>query len=331
MRVSFMQTGNFGAPRSPAVRLGDACHHVLDFLVATGALMGDQWDVELGRQWQREIDHERVLQTPFDLSRWGPPEAWPNYELKKARLRNLTRSLRQLMVGLPADAHVLTEHDLTGRGGLLAGRADLVIRSASRHLVVDYKSGSVLDAVTQAMIPAYENQLRIYAALEREASGEWPEKAVLMPLNGPPIELAINPVECDAVADEAVALLHAYNVAAPGPQPATPSPGSCRRCAASCHCPAFWAAYRPDWAPELIAVRGKIVRLSTTPLGGVAARVQVESGAGGPVADVRKLREADHPGVSALSIGDGFCAVGLQDSLDGSALYLPSNGHFARN
>jgi len=326
-----MQTGNLGGARAPAIRLGDVCHRVLDFLVATNALCREQWDVELGRQWQEEIDHERALQTADDLVRWGPPEAWPNYELKRARLRNLARSVRQLMLGLPAEALVLTEHDLTGRGGLLAGRADLLVRSASCHIVVDYKSGSVVDAVTQAMIPAYENQLRIYAALEREESGEWPEKAVLMPLNGPPIELAIDPVECDAIADEAVALLHAYNVAVPSPQPATPSPDSCRRCAASCHCPAFWAAYRPDWAPELIALRGQIVRLSTTPLGGVAVRVQVELGAGGPVADVHRLREADHPGVSTLGLGDPFCAVGLQDGIDGSALYLPSNGRFARN
>src|SRR5260370_20920406 len=85
----------------------------------------EKWDVELGRQWQEEIDHERALQTADDLVRWGPPEAWPNYELKRARLRNLARSVRELMLGLPADALVLTEHDLTGRGGLLAGRADL--------------------------------------------------------------------------------------------------------------------------------------------------------------------------------------------------------------
>ncbi len=68
-----MQTGNLGAPRAPAIRLGDVCHHVLDFLVATNALRREQWDVELGRQWQEEIDHERALQTADDLVRWGPP------------------------------------------------------------------------------------------------------------------------------------------------------------------------------------------------------------------------------------------------------------------
>jgi hypothetical protein len=235
------------------------------------------------------------------------------------------------MLGLPADAQVLTEQDLTGRSGLLAGRVDLLVRSASCHIVVDYKSGSVVDAVTQAMIPAYENQLRIYAALEREASGEWPEKAVLMPLNGPPIDVAINPIQCDAVADEAVALLHAYNAAVPGPQPATPAPDSCRRCTASCYCPEFWAAYGPNWATDLIALRGTILGLSVTPLGGTTVRVHVEAGARGPVAEVRRLREADHPGVTALGVGDAFCAVGLQDSVDESTLYLPANGRFARS
>jgi hypothetical protein len=303
----------------------------MDFLVATHTLLGDQWDVELQRKWREEIDHERAAQTTDDQLRWGPPEGWPNYELKKARLRNLARSVRELILDLPSGAHVLTEHDLTGRGGLLVGRADLVVRSASCHIVVDYKSGSVVDAVTQAMIPAYENQLRIYAALEREESGEWPEKAVLMPLNGPPIELPINPVQCDALADEAVAMLHAYNLAAPGPQPARPSPESCKRCAASCHCPEFWAAYDPTWTTDLIALRGRILELSMTPLGGIAVRVEVAAGARGPVAEVRRLRETDHPGVGTLVIGDAFCAVGLQDGLDGSALYLPSNARFARS
>lgn len=325
-----MQTGRFGPLRSPAVRLGDACHHALDFLVATKAIVGDQWEAELGRKWQEEIDHERASQSGGDLARWGPPETWPNFELKRARLRNLARSVRRLMLELPADAHVLTEHDLTGRGGLLAGRVDLLVRSASSHMVVDYKSGSVVDAVTQAMIPAYENQLRIYAALEREASGEWPDRAVLMPLNGPAIDVAVNPIQCDAVADEAVALLHAYNAAVPGPQPATPSPDSCRRCSASCQCPEFWAAYGPNWAAELIALRGKILEVLVTPLGGTTVRVQVGAGARGPVAEVRRLREADQPGVSALGIGDAFCAVGLQASADESTLYLPSNARFAR-
>lgn len=331
MRVSFMQSGNFGAPRSPAIRLGDACHHVMDYLVSTRCLLGDQWDVDLQRKWREEIDRERAVQTSDDQVRWGQPEAWPNYELKRARLRNLARSVRQLMLDLPSEAHLLTEHELSGRGGLLVGRADLVVRSAECHIIVDYKSGSVVDAVTLAMIPAYENQLRIYAALEREESGEWPQKAVLMPLNGPPIELVINPIQCDALADEAVARLDAYNLAVPGPQPATPSPDACRRCAASCHCPEFWTAYGPAWTTDLIALRGEVADVSLTSLGGITIRVQVEVGAGGPVAEVHRLREADHPGVSALRIGDTFSAVGLHDGVDGSALYLPSTGQFARN
>jgi hypothetical protein len=331
MRVSFLQVGVATTPsRPPAARLGDLCHLVLDQLVATGTLLGDRWEAELEQGWCTGAANESLLQSDEDLARYGPPEAWPHYALKRARLTNLARRVRQLLIGLPGDAQVLTEQELTGRGGLLAGRADLVIRSASCHVIADYKSGTVIETLTREMIPAYERQLQLYAALERETFGEWPDKALLMPLNAPPIEVAIEARQCDLIADDAVARLQEYNRLTPAPQPASPSPTACGRCPASCQCPALWETYSPAWVPEVVALMGKILTVSATPLGGVALRVSVESGVGGPIASVRGLREADHPIAGMLQADDVVAFVGLREDADRSAFYLPLSGRLAR-
>ena len=151
-----------------------------------------------------------------------------------------------------------------------------------------------------------------------------------MPLDGPVVEITVDPVACDRVADFAVAQLIAYNADTPGPQAATPSPTTCGRCSASCQCPEFWAAYKPEWAPQLLALKGEIESLSVTPLGGTAMAIRVQAGVGSPVAHLRGLDESQYRDLAGVTVGDNVAAVGLLTEPDHSSFRLPADRRLAK-
>src|SRR4051794_19915820 len=114
-------------PTSAAQRLGNVCHRVLESLVRTGALLSDSWDDAFATSWGEEIRREALV-----LERGGhpvsEPERWPDYQVKRARLRKVAVRLRDILCELPPTAALLPEEALHGFDGRLRGVADLVVR-----------------------------------------------------------------------------------------------------------------------------------------------------------------------------------------------------------
>lgn len=309
------------------MRIGRICHAVLDFLVRSGNLVAADWDRDLEAAWSDEVrrEGESVGEAPGHLS--SEPERWPGYELKRARLRRMAARLRTVLTALPEGAVLLPEEPMAALEGKLRGRPDLVVRHPDAHMVIDYKSGRAVEKVTLALRTAYEHQLQLYAFLEAETSGSWPTSAHLYPLEGSPVEIAVDPRECTALAEEAVSLLGRYNATCPEPQPATAGLGTCPRCQYATNCPAFWDACDSSWSVSLQAVAGQVLEASSARLGGISLLIQAEAGSlGSGQVWIRNIAVEEHPVARSIQRGSVVGMVGLREE-EGRGFYrLPEWG-----
>jgi CRISPR/Cas system-associated exonuclease Cas4 (RecB family) len=304
---------------SPAARLGVICHSVLESLVRSKGLTGSDWESRFDQVWESEVRKTAAQ-----------PDLWPDFQLKKARLRRLAKRLRGILSSLPEASEVLPELLLSGNEGKLQGRADLVIRGKGTHVVIDYKTGKVIDSQTQGIRDSYQWQLQLYAVLEQQTFGEWPESASLLPLEGPSVSVAIDPGACRRVADEAMRLLSDYNDVVPNPQPASASPRTCTVCPYAAGCAAFWSSCDTSWQPDCVAVAGHVTQVTSSPLGGISISVQVERGSvDAESVMVRNVDPLQHPAISRVSVGDEVALVGLRPETDRGTLRLLHEGRLA--
>lgn len=290
------------------MRLGEACHDVLDRAVAAGILRDQDWHDRVSELWDEEVLRQ---QSDAEGDGAGLARIWPGYQLKRARLFRVAALVREVLLAAPAHAEILTEQPLAAYGGRLFGRPDLIVRSEGSHRIIDYKSGGILDRETQQPRESYVRQLQLYAYLEHEASGGWPETAHLFPLHGAPVEVDVDPEACRAVAEAAIEALEAYNAAAPGTQPARPAPETCGMCSFAADCPAFWKAYSPEWANSVLAAAGVVGRVVITPLGGTTIELSATDGSiTGPLV-IRNIDGSEHPAAYAAAPGVEAAAVGF--------------------
>ncbi len=320
LRSAFAQLSSAQAQSSPAAKLGTICHRVLDEMVSTQSIWEPRWLTQLESFWQQSAEQE--------AGTLSVAERWPNYQLKRARLGRTAARLRELLVNLPVDAVVIPEQPMVGLDGRLRGRPDLVIRARKAHRVIDYKSGPAVDRQTLATRPTYERQLRLYALLEAEASGHWPDAAHLFPLEGEPVAIGIAEVDCREVAADAMRILDLFNEAAPGRQPPTVSPQTCSVCSYATQCRAFWSSCTLDWASSFLAVHGVVSSATITPLGGVSLQVRSDQGSIGERSVlIRNIDTGSHPDALYSGSGTEIAATGLRyESSRGSYRLTPLSG-----
>lgn len=228
-------------PPSSAASLGIVAHRALELLLSPPPLLDSDWGPALRRAWEvaaRETgDRGDPLPAPSPARR------------TLARLERVgIPAVRALLDDAGSAGGIRCEVRLNARGGRLIGRADAVISSGGEKWVIDWKTGLALaDGEARA---SYVEQMRLYAAMVHEAEGTRPARAVLISLREGAVEVDVNSHACDAVADEALALLEAYDAGVPGPQRALPSPSTCAHCPVSALCDGFWSTIAPAWSAE---------------------------------------------------------------------------------
>ena len=305
LRVAFGQQAGGQAQASPAAKLGIICHRVLDEMASTQSIWQQSWQTQLESFWRQESEQE--------AGSLGVAERWPNYQLKRARLGRTAARLRELLINLPPDSVVIPEQSMVGLDGRLRGRPDLVIRGPKAHLVIDYKSGPAVDRQTLATRPSYERQLRLYALLEAESSGRWPDAAHLLPLEGEPVAIGIAEADCREVAADAMRILDLFNEATPGRQPPIVSPETCSVCSYATQCLPFWSSCTAEWASTFLAVHGIVSSAKSTPLGGVSLQIQPYQGSiAEPSVLLRNIDIDSHPSALHAGVGTEIAATGLR-------------------
>ncbi|MBK9622569.1 MAG: PD-(D/E)XK nuclease family protein [Candidatus Obscuribacter sp.] len=151
--------------------------------------------------------------------------------------------------GARSNKKTAKEQRFSAHGGKLFGSPDLV----RDNEVIDFKSGQVFeDENAEIVKEQYLRQLRIYGLLVYENLGWWPERGILLPMNGSRVEVQLDPDECKKEAQQAVELLASYNqscaVASNPSDLASPSAETCKWCPYQSICPAYWESINDEWA-----------------------------------------------------------------------------------
>lgn len=180
----------------------------------------------------------------------------------------------------------------------------------------DYKTGSVTDD-DGSVRDDYALQVQLYAVLEKDTSGAWPDRGVLVPLPGAQAVVNVEPRSAQNSADRVGAALDSYNAAVTADEVATlgsPSPSTCRYCEYAPRCGSFWGAWSDDWeGAGLVAAAGTVVEIRKALRGGVSLDISVERGASeSGRLSVHGLDDIETPVLGALARGDSVALVGLK-------------------
>ncbi len=301
--------------RSDAQRLGDAIHEVMRAVVADRTLVQDDWRGRVAEEWAQAVASEEAK----DSEDPGASSRWANFEEKRQRTLRLAERVRELMLAHGADAFLPEQH-LSGRGGVLKGIADLIVRAEGMHAVIDYKTGSVASDDGASIKVDYERQLRLYACLEREASGSWPDQLAIYPLKGEAVLLDVSPEACEQAAEDAFQALADYNAAAPGPQDARPGPDACPRCEFATGCEALWAS-----APvEGVAMAsGLVAEVFLAERGSTSLVIDQQNGRR---IELLTISPAIHAEVTLVRPGDTVRVVSLEETDEPGFYRLPPSG-----
>jgi len=287
---------------SAAATLGDICHAALERLVKTRALLGAGWEEEVEGAWAQagaEISSRFPGLDPSDL---------PSHDLFRARTSVVAGRLREMLAPLGPEVELTCEAPMEALEGRLRGKPDLIARAPAGHWIVDYKTGGVVDVATGLPRSAYRSQLRLYAVLEHQRSGHWPDRTFLLSFTEGTVEVAIEPEECTALADSLLAALEAFDRRRPEPQPACP-PETCRWCRHALSCEAVWGECGEDWAPGVLLAEGIVAQAARAATGVSTVVVDL---AGGTLGDGRSaIRAAAAQSLPELAAGMRIRASGL--------------------
>jgi RecB family exonuclease len=310
----------------PKAWLGTAFHAVLEGAASGGDAVAYEaaWLDAINKQ------HDRARQHPLD-KRFGPPERWPGYHLIRAMALLRAQEVGSHpsstgRVGASEGGEVAREQWLSGAGGRLVGRPDL----ARGNAVIDYKTGDIQEQGDSSVAKAsYIRQLQIYAFLVNERTGRWPARGVLLPMEGPPLEIKLEPAACERAAAEAVSLLDQYNrniEAEVSPTSlASPSSDACRWCPYQVLCPAFWTAAAESWSDQIgAAAIGGPAPAAPRPIhGGAALALSLTADEGtGPRGEVglAPMNPRDHPSLAKVMAGTRVRVSGLARRADGTVI-----------
>jgi RecB family exonuclease len=254
LQAAFRSDASYITFQPPAMRLGIACHALLE-RIARGTLLDlspDVWQDGLERIWQEEIHkQESQLLASIAERHFGQAETWPKYALQKARVFIRANKLLSYQYehwqGGQGHRRSSSEQSYHSYNGLLRGRADMVYESSLGVELVDYKTGNIFDhdeIGNVAIRESYKQQLHLYAAMHHDCTGVWPVRGHLVPLTGEPVTIDIDPAVAEKLAQSALQQMAEFNEcvskATRRAELATPSISACHYCSYKAHCSAFW-------------------------------------------------------------------------------------------
>jgi hypothetical protein len=325
-------------PAPPAARLGSAIHRLLE--EAGKGLFREGGSTAIEKRWDELAAATESAMRSSWLERQFVPlkAAVPDYEVR--RLRAIQRAV-EISQSLPA-ASTFPAGQLS-RGcelwiatpdGLAGGYIDQVEDCVMGPVLRDYKSGHILEdasaGTSGAVKESYEVQLKLYAAIYAAATGIWPAKLELVPLQGAVREVEYKRSECEHLLREAREAITKANSIIANNSPATaeallaaPSPSSCRYCLFRPACSAYRAARErgavaDGWPEDLW---GTIREKRILGNGKILLTIQPAT-AGSPPITIRGLSSSPerHPALPGLAPGDSTAAFGLKGGVTGGTL-----------
>ena len=204
-------------PRFPVARVGTVVHSVLE--VAAKGKFVDASESEFGRHWDRAVAKvEREMNLSWPDRHLVPLSTSDRlYEVRRFQAEEASLSLARYSSAQPPRYE--SGGSASGLGSELwvetadkriGGFIDVVLLDGAILVLRDYKTGLVteLDNGGEVSIKeAYQDQLRIYAALYSETFGQWPGRLEVVTPVGETFIVEGEPTECLQLLDNAKALL----------------------------------------------------------------------------------------------------------------------------
>ena len=300
-------------PSHPSARLGTISHSVLEAaakgIVTDKVTFDAQWDDMLGKT------HEEMLQLSIEKHLVPLEFSAQNYEVKMI----LSFKLAEKIFGFAGEGTPkghCAEHWFESADGKIGGKVDLVLNHQDGVEIVDYKTGSVLNAQSGGEVKdEYKVQMKLYAGLYHEVKGCWPVKLSLIGIDGQKYYISFRREECAELLDKAKNIVDETNeLILAGLKPddfANPSPGACKYCSYRPACKKYWKAqdFSDKWPFDVIGeVKEKKV------LGNGFCRVSISNN--GREFIIRGLSIERHKFLNNDINDILFCDLG-QDTLDG--------------
>ena len=313
-------------PRYPKGFLGSIAHKLVE-MGAKGQLTGEQgatasvWDNLVAAQ------ESRLAESAIESHLVPLKRSCVEYFLMRSRaIRAATRladstSLSVGRGGQPVEG-LGYGVGVSSKDGAVKGRIDAVTAAGGVITISDYKTGAVLleEGGVSQIKPEYEAQLKLYAAIYFETYGRWPDRLLLLNLQGRDFEINFNRAECGSLLEIAREMLKKTNnrIQAALQQEdasslASPSPATCRFCALrpGCHayCGARLAQPQTEWPHD---VWGGIETKTVSSLG-LCAVCLADSSVPGQKAVIRRLTGGvRHPQLQNAGQGAKIAAFGLR-------------------
>lgn len=270
-------------PSSPLAELGSVIHHLLE-AAGRGQLDGGQngsvdatWE-ELISQAEKKMALSALRQHQVPLSR-----SIPDFEVRKLRAchraAEIAHDAFQSHDNRPRQSSHPTGFELwvESHDGQVGGYIDRVTNTKDGVVLSDYKSGAILASGTGGgpgeLKRTYKEQMELYAGLYRLKSGAWPIGLRIVPLQGTPVEVVLDPENAERLLAEASTFLCAANEriaevkngSAEITALALPKAVHCRLCLFRPACRAYWIARERSsyekWPADVKGVLRETTRL----------------------------------------------------------------------
>ena len=324
-------------PRFPKGFLGTVAHKLVE-MGAKGLLTDEQENPAV--VWDKLVSEEetRIAQNTIEAHLVPLKRSCAEYFLIRARAIRAASQLAS-STSLPKNAVSQSADGLgyeicvSSKDGFVKGRIDAVTIDDGALTISDYKTGAILleDAGVTQIKPEYEAQLKLYAAVYHGTYGRWPDRLLLLNLQGKDFEVAFTREECDLLLARAKEMFEKTNILIQVALQngntgslANPSPAVCRFCAFRPGCKSYCEARQtqPDaeWPHD---VWGKIETKTVSSIGLWAACLSGCSVAGEKAVIRRLSGGSRHPHFQEASQGSAIAAFGLRKE-GGSETYAES-------
>lgn len=299
-------------PLHPAAQLGTAVHKFIE-LGMCGKIRNEQ---EMLSSWETACNAVEQQMQNNGLEKHLVPLSLSanNYEVKKVMAFNIVRDF--FNNGLGADKTDKSKKQesevwLETNDGKIGGIIDLIKHTQKGIVIIDYKTGSVIDSLSEHGIikQEYQQQLKFYAALYFTVYSVWPAGLAIEGLDKQEYDIPFSKEECLGLLQDATKLMGELNELIESGLScedfARPSAGTCSFCLYRPACKIYWEqkSSSDEWPADIC---GRIKEKKI--LGNGLFKIVVENG--GNTIAIRGLSLERHNFLNGEVDNVMFCNLG---------------------
>ncbi len=185
LRVAFKASSEYQVFNIGSLRgaLGSAAHRVLEDQATLSRYDGEELVSRFGLAWSSAVDNQRTkLDRQQRLRPVPSPDRWPAYSRTRRGVFEIVRSrkrgFRRSSLG---GSHVQNELAIASQETGLSARIDRVVNTVEGVVIIDFKTGRSASVEERE---SHRQQVRLYAYLWHESTGEWPSRCEIRYLDG---------------------------------------------------------------------------------------------------------------------------------------------------